>query len=597
MNLLYCALCILFSNIYSSDFEYQTTTKTINKVSFVKEFGRVIAAMPYTTELYQNVRLIYNDPSITKCGSYQPLDNDGIIKTKEDTRTTAWYPNFTKKTQGSPVVIEGKPIYYKMYMPEGIPLKAMIFDIYGGSIPRYDAIFGWYFNARVLASQGYGVAFLSLSDVQDKTFPTSQTNFNTAHFNLLKNEIKTFLIKSFSHIKANGCKNILSKARTAPHFLMGTSFGGLLTLKCATDPAFLKATNKFLDGFIAQAPSTYQLRYKTSSKYIYSSPISTFDDLTKIPNAQLDHTYSPVSDASNLQKPVLLMHSHYDMRVPLDHSLRFYDAARKAGKENFVFLWVDEQEARHAPITPSTGTLQEAKIRVNREVKVVEQFIDTKQLASSSYERWFYAYPKSNNTDSIGNGLNPIKQDNRNELYRTAVKELSASSLSEKDIETYAQKKVASKPLNYLLMYNLLMQKSETISNDTRIKFWDSQKFKQQFCQQFPDLHFIGTNLNDCLKNNPFVINLPTHYGKKLALIRKAFGYTVSECTDTVAHALLEIYIEGFYELFGKSHSTDLKQELEKQTRDQMQIETFEMVSNLKKIFPIIDINKSASSG
>ncbi|MCX7343608.1 MAG: hypothetical protein NT128_05655, partial [Proteobacteria bacterium] len=249
-------LFLLFCSIYSSDQEYQTSKAAPSKVSSIREVGRVIAAMPQTTELYKNVRLIYNDPSITRFGSYQPLSNDGIVKAREDARATTWYPNFTKKTKGSPVLIDGKPIYYKMYMPESIPLKAIIFDIYGGSVARHDAIFGWYFNARVLASQGYGVIFLSLSDVQDRSFPTSQTAFETKHFDQLKNEIKTFLVESFAGIKAKDCEKLLSKAQTVPRFLMGASFGGLLTLKCATDPNFLSTTTGFLDGFIAQSPPT-----------------------------------------------------------------------------------------------------------------------------------------------------------------------------------------------------------------------------------------------------------------------------------------------------------------------------------------------------
>ena len=64
-------LFLLFCSIYSSDQEYQTTKAAPSKVSSIREVGRVIAAMPQTTELYKNVRLIYNDPSITKFGSYQ----------------------------------------------------------------------------------------------------------------------------------------------------------------------------------------------------------------------------------------------------------------------------------------------------------------------------------------------------------------------------------------------------------------------------------------------------------------------------------------------------------------------------------------------
>ncbi len=595
MKLACFLLFLVFFNAYSSDPEYPTTRRPPNKVSSLREVGRVIAAMPQTTELYKNVRLIYNDPSITRFGSYQPLNNDGIIKAREDVRATTWYPNFTKKTKGSPVLIDGKPIYYKMYMPESVPLKAIIFDIYGGSVARYDAIFGWYFNARVLASHGYGVTFLSLSDVQDKSFPASQTAFDTQHFDQLKNEIKTFLTESFASIKAKGCEKLLYKAQTVPHFLMGTSFGGLLTLKCATDLNFLSTTASFLDGFIAQSPPTYQLRYKTNHKVKYSSPISIFDDLTTILNAQLDHHYSPFLDATNLQKPVLLMHSHYDMRVPLDHSLRFYEAARKAGKDNLVSLWVDEQESRHAPIIPTTGTLKQAKNRVNREVKIVEKFADAKQLSNSnnSYERWMHAYPKNNNADSLANGLNPIKQDDRNEFYRSVIKELLANPISESSIDTYVNNKLASKPPDYLLMYDFLMQKSGETVEEVIANPWDGKKFKEKFCSNFPELNEVSQNIDSYLSNNPFVTNLPSFLGRKLVFKRQILDFDhTKEYSEEVAYALLETYIEDFHTFFGKTSAAELRQDLKKLTRDKMLAEAPAIIANLKKIFPAINPSK-----
>ncbi len=590
-------LFLLLCNVYSSDPEFQTTEKSHSKVSSIREAGRVIAAMPQTTELYKNVRLIYNDPSITRFGSYQPLSNDGIVRAREDARATTWYPNFTKKTKGSAVLIDGNPIYYKMYMPESVPLKAIIFDIYGGSVARHDAIFGWYFNARVLASQGYGITFLSLSDVQDKSFPTSQTDFDTKHFDQLKNEIKTFLVESFASIKAKDCKKLLCKAQTVPRFLMGASFGGLLTLKCATDLNFLSTTTGFLDGFIAQSPPTYQLRYKTNSKFKYLSPISIFDDLTTILNAQLDHPYSPFLDAANLQKPVLLMHSHYDMRIPLDHSLRFYRAARNAGKDNLVSLWIDEQESRHAPIIPNTGTLKQAKNRVNREVKVIEKFTDTKQFSNSnsSYERWMHAYPKDNNADSLASGLNPIKQDDRNEFYRSAIKELSATDISERNIETYVNNKLASKPLDYLLMYNFLMQKNveNAVENaaENAKNSWDGKKFKEKFRSNFPELNEISQNIDSYLSNNPFVTNLPSFLGKKLVFKRQMLDQDhTKEYAKEVAHALLETYIEDFHTFFGKGSASELRGDLEKLTRDKMLSEAPTIIANLKKIFPTVNL-------
>ncbi|MCX7343397.1 MAG: prolyl oligopeptidase family serine peptidase, partial [Proteobacteria bacterium] len=311
--------------------------------------------------------------------------------------------------------------------------------------------------------------------------------------------------------------------------------------------------------------------------------------LTAILNAQLDQHSSPFLDATNLQKPVLLMHSHYDMRVPLDHSLRFYRAARNAGKDNLVSLWIDEQESRHAPIIPTTGTLKQAKSRVNREVKIIEKFADTKQFSNSdsSYERWMHAYPKNNNADSLANGLNPIKEDNRNEFYRSAIKELSATSIAERNIDAYVNNKLASKPLDYLLMYNFLMQKTGETNEEVIANSWDGKKFKEKFCSNFPGLNEISKNIDSYLSNNPFVTNLPAVLGKKLVFCRKMLDQDhTKEYSEEVAYALLETYINDFYTFFGKSSASELRQELEKLTRDKMLAETPAIIANLKKIFP-----------
>ncbi len=591
MKFLYCLLALVFVNIYGANQDSKPP-----KVSFVKEVGRVLWAMPYTRELYHNVRLIYNDPSITRFGSYQPLDNDGIIKAKEDARATKWYPSITKKTEGSPVLIDGKPIYYKMYMPEGIPLKAVIFDIYGGSVARYDAIFGWYFNTRVLASQGYGVVILSLSDVQDKSFPDSQTAFETKHFAQLINEIKKFLTESFASIKVNGYEDLLHHAQTVPHFLMGGSFGGLLTLKCATDPNFLSATNGFLNGFIAQAPSTYQLVSKTNRKLQYDSPIGILDDLPAISNFQLAPDYSPILDVANLQKPVLLMHSHYDMRVPLDHSLRFYEAARRAGKDGLVSLWVDEQKSRHSGVTPSSGTFEQAKKLVDREEAIIEKFIEFRRLVYSSrtYERWVHAYPKSNNSDIVGSGLSPIRNDESNEFYRTAIKELVVTPSNQRNIERYVNSKLASKQMDYMLMYGFLMEKAEnSIEEDIKTP-WDSKYFNQKLCSNFPALGEVSQNIESYLSNTPFITNLPSLLGEHLAARRQMRDRT-KECSAEVAHALIDTYTEYFYTFFGKNNPAELRQELERLTREKMLAEAPAIVANLKKIFAPVTTSTAVS--
>ncbi len=236
--------------------------------------------------------------------------------------------------------------------------------------PRHDSMFGWYDSIRVLASQGYGVIMLSLSDVQDESFPR-QDQFEEKHINQIISEIKEFVTHSFLDIRADGYDDILSQALAVPHFLMGHSFGGLVTLLCATNDDFLQSTN--LAGFITQAPETYMFKRAEDLKEI--RPVIRSEEFYEPLAVHL----SPILHVKNIQKPILLMHSQYDMRVPLDHSLRFCEKAQKEGKNNLVALWVDGHQTVHNPISPMDGTLSEAKQRVDREIAIIKKFIDRKK--------------------------------------------------------------------------------------------------------------------------------------------------------------------------------------------------------------------------
>jgi hypothetical protein len=163
----------------------------------VKPIGRVVTAMPYVLEQYTDVRLIYNDPEITTFGAYQPASKDGQYIPGEQ-RATDWEPSITKKAAGSPVFVnEYKFIQQDKYSPE--------------------------------------------------------------NFNQLKEEITKFIRDEFQNIVTDNpyYQYLIDEARSSPMYLSGHSFGGLLTLKLATNADFLDKTQGLIQGFIAEAPETY----------------------------------------------------------------------------------------------------------------------------------------------------------------------------------------------------------------------------------------------------------------------------------------------------------------------------------------------------
>ena len=89
------------------------------------------------------------------------------------------------------------------------------------------------------------------------------------------------------------------------------------------------------------------------------------------------------------------MHGQNDMRVPLDHSLRFYEESKKLRKP--VSLWVNSSDVRHGGIEPGDGTLSAAKENAARKVAVIEDFIHTRIRPGSDehFNRWYYDWEPS----------------------------------------------------------------------------------------------------------------------------------------------------------------------------------------------------------
>lgn len=286
-------------------------------------------------ELNDNVFTMSSHDSDNCCGSWQPTSE----ACQRVCCSSIFCCSCSTLEKAAPVLVGGVPINYRAYLPKVGTRKAIIFEVYGGKIPRVDYTGVWPFCQRILADQGYCVVSLTLSDVYGKdssgnAFPDDQSKYTQAHIDQLMNEI----LECVKEFKNNPPFSIPKDIKFA---LSGHSFGGMLTLCCATNSKFDGA----VDCFIASAPPTYEFNQPI---YIVSSS----------QNIGLDalNSFSPLCGAANVTKPVLLMHSPDDIRVPIDHSLRFYEAV-KAYYSLSIQTTVHNNAASGANVHPSASNV------------------------------------------------------------------------------------------------------------------------------------------------------------------------------------------------------------------------------------------------
>jgi len=512
---------------------------------------------------------IYNDPSVTRFGSRQPLSNEADPRNR-DHRATDWHPSLDNRVEGTSVSIDDKPIYYKIYLPKKEDLKAIIFHVYGGVTPRRDYTYGWYNEIRVLASQGYGVVVLSLSDVQDESFPR-QDLFEEKHINQIVNETKVFIAHKFKDIRATDYEDILIHAQTVPHFLMGHSYGGLLTLLCATNKDFLEITN--LAGFIAQAAPSY-----------YFEPKSDTDGPKAVIRSEklkglIEHL-SVIRNVSCIKKPILLMHSHYDTRVPLDHALRFYAAAGEAKKDDLVSLCIDRHQTPHGGMSQLNHTFAGTSEHVDRNVSIISEFICARgltdeKLRSSKQQatRWNYAYPLNDTETGVAHGA--IKDTYEAQFYRDAVGQLEKITHSERNdnLELSITLWFSARTPIAESMFRQLGKMNAARSNQVM----NPEKFKTKFYRRLSQ----SIELSEEALRNMFDYVAVKYYDQNMN-IPNLMTWKFPEHKDTFMQAYIDTCIKDFPFVFGDAASDELRKSTQEGANEN---DKQEYGAKLKEIF------------
>ena len=235
-------------------------------------------------------------------------NNDDYSKTK--------YEEFIK---GKAVKDNFNPIGYVIFIPK-TEIKNIVVEIYGGNQktdtntrlfkPR-NCLFN---NEKILLNNGTVLIKINLIDILKNDLYQSQMNLE------LLEQIHE-AVDHFYKILKNNPKNIhksLDKLKDKPIFLMGSSFGGMMSVYHA-----INYPDSFT-GYISHAGALYGQ--------------NGYDD-------KASKSYLKVTDRNkikNIQDPVFIHHSLDDNRVNVKASLEFYRLAKLAKNEHLVKLFIDD---------------------------------------------------------------------------------------------------------------------------------------------------------------------------------------------------------------------------------------------------------------
>ncbi|MCE3230948.1 MAG: hypothetical protein K0R52_876 [Alphaproteobacteria bacterium] len=319
--------------------------------------------------LRSNLPIAYSEPSEVE-GRLEPpynlyYNNDGYQDTGKDG---------VADNKGSPLE-EGKdPIGYNLYIPQ-MKIKAVIVEVYGGGQRLEETGSQCTFYKRndikdhhkVLLSQGVAVAQLNLVDLHEWHLIQWQITEE------LYARIQRSIDKFFKVIKSDpeSLSPDLSILKNKPIYLMGSSFGGGITVRHSQ-----------------LYPHTFNGYINLSGQVDWSQRnVAAADHLTTImfPD-QID----------KIKDPILFVYNFDDNRVSLKQLLNFYDKAVGLGKGDLVRLWVNRQGGmmpQREKFGDQTDTLKGHRFPAdpklfNQMMQTMLQFIEYPSNAIAPLHKW-----------------------------------------------------------------------------------------------------------------------------------------------------------------------------------------------------------------
>ncbi len=250
-----------------------------------------------------------------KYEGFHPQSTPFDVIYNNDGYSTIEHKTFIK---GNPIEDTDNPIGYVIFMPKK-EIKNIVVKMYGGSkntdistklnVPRNSLSN----DEKILLNNGTVLISLNLPDLVKNDSYQSQINLE-----LLK-QIHEAVDHFYNILKNNPTEmhQSLDKLKDKPIFLMGSSFGGMMSVYHAINYP------KTFTGYISHAGGLFgEYGYDNS---LYSSYLKVADtDKIKL-----------------IQDPIFIHHSLDDNRVNVKASLEFYRLAKLAKKEHLIKLFID----------------------------------------------------------------------------------------------------------------------------------------------------------------------------------------------------------------------------------------------------------------
>jgi dienelactone hydrolase len=289
----------------------------------------------------QGLTIIYNDENIEKSLEETNFGNDTLIK-------------------ADAIENEQETISYTIYWNSVIPVKAVLFQVYGGgSYQKYREPHQLSLE-RALAAEGIAVVVLNMEDIKARGNKTlkSQVTYPKELLSRIKKGIaiarqKIPEILQNVIFKSNLTIDPNFNAQKVKYFLTGVSFGGQLTALMAVDQAY----HDLFDGYISRAGATgsYTMEMESGTPSSFAREIDVMHELRKEGKKirELDLSYLEVLDkVKNLTKPILLVHNLDDPNVHLFNATNLAEEINKRGKSTLLSLYISETGGHGYPEAP-----------------------------------------------------------------------------------------------------------------------------------------------------------------------------------------------------------------------------------------------------
>jgi dipeptidyl aminopeptidase/acylaminoacyl peptidase len=233
-------------------------------------------------------------------------------------------------TQSDDTVVEGwvlKPIGWEKNRK-----YPAILDIHGG--PRSKFGNSMMFEHQTYAAKGYGVIYINIrgSDGYNQKFADIRGEWGVWDYEDLKKGVDAAL-EEFPWID----KNRLG--------VTGLSYGGFMTNWVITH------TNMFKVAISQNGISSWNAFFGTSDIGFHFSPEQIGGNPWNNMGVYIEK--SPITHASDVETPVLFIHSWNDYRCWIDQSIEFYTALKYLGKEAKLAIFMEGEHTFRTTARPS----------------------------------------------------------------------------------------------------------------------------------------------------------------------------------------------------------------------------------------------------